>query len=1075
MDEKAKLENKICDLLSLGSGVLAVGVVQAALSTFSEAEIYCALVRLCETEVVSIDREGVHLLGGKNEQTDEAAQADEALQTEDSQETGELSDHVAEDSVSPIPPIGAAEELLGSSIEPDYSDTYLPDEEIDAMLARMGYTKGGSERDASRPGDPVGEKQSKRIRAGKTEKDETNVGGPFVADSSIKRLNLKTRAANYCVRAGIHRMDELVRSLSGLPEVRGLGLGSVEEIRGKLQRAALQLPSQLTEWQVGALCWLSGSQEFAFDAFGILCAVSNGNASPIPKEVFCAGFSEESNALAAQLGEYLTSRKIPIDADAMCITVLPQVQQLLADAAENAELRDELLVKLVDALESDEHAIAACACDLRRRVRKMVKHAEKGKTDPSFEVPDVSCWIAAAQQAAEKEPMISFDSETRQIAVRLLTLEGWADTLKENQSQALALRLQGMTLEEVGNELGVTRERIRQITTKALDKRPALSEDKYRYLFDGYQMTKEQFCAITGEPGEVYEYLDLTKEKGLHRRPLEEAMDDEALDDAVKSGIRGVLDEGFAYIDGERVALRRKPVIEALLRKHAQDAPISLDELMSLYRAFADEHGMSDSEVFEGSGQRAMKANLDRWGFSLRAASPKGEDGIRRDIRYYDWSAWDFGPLRAAVEAFAVSHDGVECSAALLMRDAEVRGAAEEVCLSNEYELHCAMSRVMAQDDFLTLGKRPMVQFGEADRGRQVLDLIRELGPIDGRQLAGAYEERYGVAAPTVQGSFLKEFAAYETDGVYAIEDVELTGPQRDFLGALLRGRPYTSLMDVRERLRTAFPDASGAPLSERTLEPLGYTVVGSLIVRRDADLPRIFGEIMDSRDVFSVEDADLGPDVMRSDAFKSELNKRIRAFQVVEYKPDHFVRAAALARAAVSVGPDDLRSFVDAAIEFMEPGHPYSVKSLRAAGFDHPLFNLSDTFDIAGDYFFGALIATGYVGSRIKLTPCNGVYFFCKKSGSLSMPDVVEYEVSLLPELTETALQEHLRNEHGVEAPMPLLRSLVNRAGVTLGRDADSNGVESSDSEETAKTVDFGFESRDTAMGVFDFFADEE
>jgi RNA polymerase sigma factor (sigma-70 family) len=49
-------------------------------------------------------------------------------------------------------------------------------------------------------------------------------------------------------------------------------------------------------------------------------------------------------------------------------------------------------------------------------------------------------------------------------------LVGWAGNLRPRELQAITLRMEGATLEEAGEALGVTRERFRQIEAKALRK-----------------------------------------------------------------------------------------------------------------------------------------------------------------------------------------------------------------------------------------------------------------------------------------------------------------------------------------------------------------------------------------------------------------------------------------------------------------------------------------------------------------------------------------------------------------------------------------------------------------------------
>lgn len=1056
-EENEAIEGKICGLLALGNGVLAVRVITAALPSISEEQICCALVRLCEKEAVAIDGAGVHLCGAIDNVAEEGLGAGSPT-IEQLEESPAIAEGDASDlGSSLIPPIGEKEELLGSTNEPDYSDTYLPEDEIDAMLERMGYVKSGTSRTPAARDEGRNDGSHTKTKV----LEESVAADPVVADSSVKCLNLKTRAANYCTRDGVRRIEDLVRVLPMLGEVRGLGFGSIEEIRTKLARAARPLSRPAGEEQMGALCSLSGSREFVFDMFGVLCvadgrsvggdALADGETADrdmgrpvfgwklIEPQRFCSSYSEQANDLVGRLQDCLAFRGLPLNVEALRVTMLPRMEQLMAEHGGDIEGALGEFAQLVTELEADEHALIACTCELRRRARKLIKGASKGKGKGgiSVVVPQGACWTGAAHRVEADNPTLSFDSEARILTVRLPTLKSWLGTLKPGHAQALSLRLQGETLEQAGNILGLTRERIRQITVKVLDKRPALEEDRYRSLFDSYQMTREQFCAITGESDEVYGYLALTKPKGVDRRPLEEALDNEALDETVRAAIREVAGEGFAYIDGVRVALQRKPVIEALLKSRVSEECVSLDEFLALYRTFVEEHGMDDMEVFEGTGPRAMAANLDRWEFVMQSGAPKEADGVRRDIRYYDWDARDFTPLREAIRVFAVEHRGVECSTALLMRDEAVDAAAAALDVRNEYELHCVLRRIMGDVDFMTLKKRPIVQFGRADRNRQVLELIEEMGPADAYELAAAYEERYGVAEATFRGSFLKDFASYETGGRYAVVEAELTASQRELVNNVLRGRPYVAFGEVRERFESAFPDALPLALGARNLEPLGYATAGGLLVREDVDLPSVFGDIMDSRDTFGVDDADLGRDVFRNEIFRSELNKRIRAFQIVEYEPDRFVLTSTLARMGASVTTEDLRDFVDAAIEFMEPGRPYSVKALRTAGFTHPVFGLSDVVALAGDFFFGSLIATGYVGDRVKLTSCNGVSFFSRKSGQLSAPDIVAWEVGRMDKPTEDSLIKRLNDEHGVEIAKPLLRMLLKRAGVQLGESA--------------------------------------
>lgn len=60
----------------------------------------------------------------------------------------------------------------------------------------------------------------------------------------------------------------------------------------------------------------------------------------------------------------------------------------------------------------------------------------------------------------------------------------------ERASRILLLLLDGMTLQDVGKQYNVSRERIRQIKKRYISKAPKLQEDKYAYIFQKYNLLR---------------------------------------------------------------------------------------------------------------------------------------------------------------------------------------------------------------------------------------------------------------------------------------------------------------------------------------------------------------------------------------------------------------------------------------------------------------------------------------------------------------------------------------------------------------------------------------------------------
>ena len=105
--------------------------------------------------------------------------------------------------------------------------------------------------------------------------------------------------------------------------------------------------------------------------------------------------------------------------------------------------------------------------------------------------------------------------------------------LKESEAKIILNRISGKTLEEIGESLNVTRERIRQIETKGFKKLylEKFKEDFFLDIFLKYDVNKEAFFSVLKEE-ETYNYLNLRYREELNqvkdlRKPLQYILEDE--------------------------------------------------------------------------------------------------------------------------------------------------------------------------------------------------------------------------------------------------------------------------------------------------------------------------------------------------------------------------------------------------------------------------------------------------------------------------------------------------------------------------------------------------------------------
>ena len=93
---------------------------------------------------------------------------------------------------------------------------------------------------------------------------------------------------------------------------------------------------------------------------------------------------------------------------------------------------------------------------------------------------------------------------------------------KEQHIEVIRLRMQGQTLAEIAKKLDMSKEHVSRIQNKVLRlvqklcliNSTSVYEERYRPLFERYNLSREIFTALTKEPAEVYQYLSMVSVAG---------------------------------------------------------------------------------------------------------------------------------------------------------------------------------------------------------------------------------------------------------------------------------------------------------------------------------------------------------------------------------------------------------------------------------------------------------------------------------------------------------------------------------------------------------------------------------
>ena len=618
-----------------------------------------------------------------------------------------------------------------------------------------------------------------------------------------------------------------------------------------------------------------------------------------------------------------------------------------------------------------------------------------------------------------------------------ILLEEWVDSLSGNRKRVIGERLDGKTLQDIACSLDLTRERVRQIEKSALDARPSLEEDSYANLFIHYDFTERSFCAATKESVRVFNYLKMAfkkQAKDVTRKPLCELIDDDTVPSSIKETVlKGGVDDEYLYDDGVKVRINKEAILEHLLSLIPNQNAISITELLEKYTAFIFEYGIAERKGIDPTSLRAFDSCTQRYENMLSVPVSGSQQG--RMIRLFD-SSVDFEALKEVLRAH--SHDDIECSADLLMQRADIAQVVEQMGLRNGFELHVVVGKYLQEIEGVKLKRIPMIGLGSFSREDQILDLIKEVGPVSAQDLSEAYERRYGMRADTFRGSCLKDFSTMLHDGVYQYRLSELDEPQQAFVVEVVNKKHgYMPIEELKKEFADRFPDSSLISINREALLRLGFRISDELVVSDDCDIAKEFSHLIAENDFFDAATPGLSPEVINNSEFVSELNKALRKFEVLEYQPKRYMNISVLKRSSGAFTEGDVLDYMRSAIDYMEQDVPYSIKSLRDVGFSHKLDSVGLELGL-DNRFYESIIAQGYVGGAIKRTSMGSAMMFCKKIGWFSSVDVLQYVVSEGGKLSLESLQEALLEWFGVEVSLLMLKNMIRRSGLVYDRTTD-------------------------------------
>lgn len=583
------------------------------------------------------------------------------------------------------------------------------------------------------------------------------------------------------------------------------------------------------------------------------------------------------------------------------------------------------------------------------------------------------------------------------------------DEIDERRKTFLQMRLAGHTLEEIGTEYGLTRERVRQVVKKGSDKLHAslaartgmavFDEAYYRYFYETYTFERKDGAQWFGISPEVFRYLDMLDCK-QGKKPLEEAVNDDKLDVGLRLRVKNYLHRNELFLNGRWIKKDHISLEEEAARRFAQDT-ISLESFVTLYNAFLDEQGIGPDENLHCT-DAVIRTRRNSLAESRSILWTQNER-----LRYYSIDSRDYTELFDGLGLD--SYENIELSTAKWFE--ENQDLMQKYDIRDAYELHNLLRKTVSKGSYhgFSCAKTPTVRFGTFDRNAALLSLMLDNAPIAMDDLCELIHAEYGYDVLTIKGSYLGALMPYYHQGVFSAEE-SIILPER--MAVLKDALPedFYFTDEVRAKYLHLFPDADPKKINPYILKQMGFSVFSRYILQRHSSLDAYFRWLLTKEDMQDITGYRRRYGYVV--AFTSVLMRLKRELMVIEYEPRRIITLNRLERAGVT--KEDLLSFCKAVYAFAPEGEYFSMQSLRRDGFEPKLFELGFS-----DWFYANLL----LGDER--------FFFSVMYGNLLFRKDGEKQ-------TVRGFLEERIGEHGSIDMFSLMTELEERYGCRIGSKED-------------------------------------
>lgn len=566
--------------------------------------------------------------------------------------------------------------------------------------------------------------------------------------------------------------------------------------------------------------------------------------------------------------------------------------------------------------------------------------------------------------------------------------------LNERSKSLLLKRLQGKTLESIGQEYNITRERVRQIVKQEVKNvrnwylnatgKQYFDEDYFSYFYSNYNFDKKSISEWIGLDESAYNYFEMMDIK-QGKKDLYKALEDrENIEAGLRYKLYNYINRNKILIDEIWVEKKRADLEIAIVKKFCKDDK-TFNEFVEIYNNFL---GSEEIPFDEGIYQtdsiiRSGKNRLAESRYVLWKQNEK--------LRYYDIDGKNYEELYD--ELNLDSFENIEMSTLKLFNEhLEVMNKYD---IRDHYELHNLLRKTVNDGDFndFKIERTPNVKFGEFNRDDAIFLLMVDNAPISINDLAEIVSNEYGFDPAVVIGSYFKCISEYYHNGIFKIDQKVMSESKLKRLKEELTDDFYY-IEEIRDLYKKVFPDGDIEEINPYNLKISGFSVLSRYVVRTGTTLNEYFVKMLTEEE--KVDITEYRKRFVYVQAFSMQLTELKKNLDVIETEPNYLINFSLLERNGFT--KSDLRAFCDEVYDFVETETYFTIHSIKKNGFNSELFDLGFS-----DWFYSSILLSDdrlssgrvyknmmfYKGDK-KITTCSLLENIVTNAGSIDAFDLL-------------------------------------------------------------------------------------